>query len=101
MRNQVHTKSQWAAITAQPNGGSNENGGENQSDPETRATQVSSRSQLWDCVRVKGERFRRESQYAVLQHGGEIPSVKCDLLKEANREQRQHGPEKCRAARPT
>ncbi len=81
-------KSQWAAITAQPNGGSNENGGENQSEPETRTAQVSPWSESWNCVGAEFKRFRRESQQTVLQHGGEIGSVECDLLEEANREQR-------------
>src|SRR4030095_1506158 len=89
-------ESEWSAIPAEPNGGEEKYGCEEQSDPEARRTQIFPWRDLRDGVHAEGERFRSEPQQTVFQHREEMRSVKRDLLEETDPEQRQNCPKKCR-----
>src|SRR6266550_3199431 len=98
--------SDWSAITAQPDCCREKCRRDHQPDPETRAAQVSSRSELRQrvdrglAVAVKVESLRRESHQAVHQHGGKIRSAERNFLEDLDRDDWQQGPEKCRAPHP-
>src|SRR5260370_8423412 len=79
-------KSQRHAIAAQQDRCDDECRGECQPDPEARAAQVSSWSELWAIDRVTGEgkRFRGESHQAVSEHLREMRRVERDLLEESD-----------------
>src|SRR6266536_1415913 len=99
-------KSQRSAITAQPDCREQESRRDEQSDPETWAAQISSRSELGqriDCgmaMALKVESVGRESEEAVFHKGGEMRSAERDLFEDLDHDQRQHRPEKCRSACP-
>src|SRR5438876_9829556 len=106
MRNQIHMKSQWSAITAQPNRGREKYRRHQQPDPETRAAEISSRSQLYQrvdhrlCPTLEVESVRREPENTVFQERTEIRSPERNPLENLDRNQWQHSPKKCRAPRP-
>src|SRR5262249_2564613 len=96
-------RSEWSAITTQPDRCGNEYRGEYQPDPESSRAQISVRGQLRavDGVRVERKSFRRKPDQAIFQHGAEMRSAERDLLKKTNREKWHYRTKKCRSPRPT
>src|SRR4029453_17483595 len=74
MRNQVHLKSQWAAITAESDRCGYECRGNYESDPEPRRSQVSSRGELKQRINcntvfwVERESCVAGTEHAIFQH---------------------------------
>ena len=87
-------ESDWSAVAAQTNCGSEKCCGDYKPDPKTRAAQVSSRSEL--CQRVdtgralstEVEGVRRESHQTMFHERAEIRSAERNPFEDADREKR-------------